>query len=130
MSSDKILPLLSQQAIQQWLFLLGCNPANPHRFGVLKVLKLARKVRFSLLLDEAPGRRWRQLALLKCLPLLSPCLHLFRRVGCFAGLEEGSTVRWWSKAVNFISLLFLAAFRTPASPWDTLSPLCVGCVLG
>jgi len=42
-SSDKILPLLSQQAIQQRLFLLGCNPVDPHGFGVLKVLKLALK---------------------------------------------------------------------------------------
>src|SRR5947207_10296721 len=41
-----------------------------------------------------------------------------------------STVRWWSKAVNFISLFSLAAFRTPASPWDTPFPLCVEYVLG
>jgi len=41
-----------------------------------------------------------------------------------------STDRWWSKAVNFISLFSLAAFRTPLSPWDTRPPLCVGCVLG
>src|SRR6266550_8075456 len=34
-------------------------------------------------------------------------------------------VRWWSKAVNFISLFSLAAFRTPASPWDTRPPLCI-----
>src|SRR5215471_21306652 len=40
-----------------------------------------------------------------------------------------STVRWWSKAVNFISLCSLAAFRTPANPWDTPFPLCVGYVL-
>ncbi len=32
--------------------------------------------------------------------------------------------------MNFISLLSLATLRTPASPWDTRSPLCVGCVLG
>ena len=32
--------------------------------------------------------------------------------------------------MNFISLFSLAAFRTPASPWDTRAPLCVGCVLG
>src|SRR6266550_4063105 len=38
--------------------------------------------------------------------------------------------RWWSKAVNFISLFSLAAFRTPASPWDTPFPLCVEYVLG
>ena len=31
--------------------------------------------------------------------------------------------------MNFISLFSLAAFRTPANPWDTLSPLCVGYVL-
>src|SRR5215468_2628682 len=40
-----------------------------------------------------------------------------------------STFRWWSKAVNFISLCSLAAFRTPANPWDTPFPLCVECVL-
>jgi hypothetical protein len=34
-----------------------------------------------------------------------------------------------SKAVNFISLCSLAAFRTPANPWDTPFPLCVGYVL-
>jgi len=33
-------------------------------------------------------------------------------------------------AVNFISVFSLAAFRTPASPWDTPFPLCVGYVLG
>ena len=32
--------------------------------------------------------------------------------------------------MNFISLLSLAAFRTPANPWDTPFPLCVGYVLG
>ena len=32
--------------------------------------------------------------------------------------------------MNFISFLSLAAFRTPANPWDTRAPLCVGCVLG
>ena len=32
--------------------------------------------------------------------------------------------------VNFISLFSFAAFRTPASPWDTPFPLCVGYVLG
>jgi hypothetical protein len=41
-----------------------------------------------------------------------------------------STVTWWSRAVNFISLCFLATFRTPASPCDTLGPLYVGNVLG
>jgi len=38
-------------------------------------------------------------------------------------------VTWWSRAVNFISLCSLAAFRTPASPCDTRAPLCVGRVL-
>ena len=32
--------------------------------------------------------------------------------------------------MNFISWCSFAAFRTPASPWDTRAPLCVGCVLG
>jgi len=32
--------------------------------------------------------------------------------------------------VNFNSLFSRAAFRTPANPWDTCSPLRVGCVLG
>jgi hypothetical protein len=41
-----------------------------------------------------------------------------------------STVTWWSKVVNFISLCSLAAFRTPANPSDTLTPLCVGRVCG
>ena len=40
-----------------------------------------------------------------------------------------STLRWWSKAVNFSCLLSLAVLRTPASPWDTLFPLGVGLVL-
>ena len=31
--------------------------------------------------------------------------------------------------MNFISLFSRAAFRTPANPWDTPFPLCVGCVL-
>ncbi len=37
--------------------------------------------------------------------------------------------KWWSKAVNFISFLSLAALRTPANPWDTRASLCVECVL-
>ncbi len=32
--------------------------------------------------------------------------------------------------MNFISWCSFAAFRTPASPWDTRAPPCVGCVLG
>jgi len=43
---------------------------------------------------------------------------------------EALKVRWWSKAVNFIFFLSLAALRTPANPWDTRFPLCVGGVLG
>ena len=35
-------------------------------------------------------------------------------------------MRWWSKAVNFSCLCFRAAWRTRASPWDTLAPRCVG----
>ena len=31
--------------------------------------------------------------------------------------------------MNFISLCSRAALRTPANPWDTPFPLCVGCVL-
>ncbi len=44
-------------------------------------------------------------------------------------LLSRSIVTWWSRAVNFISLCSLAAFRTPASPCDTHAPLCVGRVL-
>ncbi len=39
-----------------------------------------------------------------------------------------STVRWCSRAVNCSCFLSFAACRTPLNPWDTLSPLCVGCV--
>ena|GEM_PF-1510555 len=35
-----------------------------------------------------------------------------------------SIVTWWSRAVNFISLCSLVAFRTPASPCDTRPALC------
>ena len=38
-------------------------------------------------------------------------------------------VRWLFKVVNFIFLCSRAAFRTPANPWDTPFPLCVGYVL-
>ena len=35
-------------------------------------------------------------------------------------------MQWWSNAVHFACLCFRAAFRTPANPWDTPLPLCVG----
>jgi len=47
--------------------------------------------------------------------------------GCGSSLEgikpfrSRSTVRWWRSAVNRTFLSFRAAFRTLASPWDTLS---------
>jgi hypothetical protein len=123
-SSDKILPLFSEQAIQQRLFLLGRDPIDPHRFGVLKVLKLALKIRFSLLLDKAPGRCGRELAFLKGLPILSPGFHLLRRMGCFAGLEEAlrQAFRWRKTLLYRIFSCSIplpggnTVFKTPAPP--------------
>ncbi len=44
--------------------------------------------------------------------------------------RSGPTVRWRSKAVNFVPFLSRATLRTPANLWDTRASLCVEYVLG
>src|SRR5437879_3207077 len=75
-----------------------------------------------------------QVALQQCLPLLHRLQTILNNQCCRTMILQRTATTpltpCLSSRVHSISLLFPAAFRTPASPCDTRSPLCVGDVLG